>query len=425
MMMTTIYLTVYLWAVRHPKGERKALFALGALAFLSFKTKETTIFINILLFGFLLEQVKSKKSFRKLLHFYMPFLFGAAAGIVLFIFLDSVFLGKPFFAISPETFGAIFGNYDYAPKFLDSPANWYTVYLLDDIMLPFLLFLISGFQLQNKLDEKIRIVWVYPLVFIAFISWNMINIPWGFIERFFFPALPALTVLGVQAIRFKFPKKMKGWIGFAVSLILSAAATFLMRSMWIGVAEKFSADYFRLLEAVYQPMLLSFLLVVMLWEKRTGWQWTIVQVFCIGSLLITPLANNYKYTVTYPKIQERYDEIFYPLEVFQNQIEIGESDRMYISTDIKNGLDMLSDDPNDIAGMYNFYFDERISSDNVFIGYNRKRVGSDLVDKDLSHALLSASDLEQLEASALWGTITSKYEHLFRDELGTIFLLAR
>jgi len=425
MMMTTIYLTVYLWAVHHPKRERKALFVLGALAFLSFKTKETTIFINVLLLGFLVEQLKSKKRFRELFHFYTPFLLGAAAGIGLFIILDSVFLGKPFYAISPDTFAAMFGNYDYAATFLDSPVNWYRVYLLDDIMLPFLLFLISGFQLQNKLDEKTRIVWVYPLIFIAFISWNMIKVPWGFIERFFFPALPTLAVLGVQAIRFKFPKKTKGWIGFGVSLVISAAIAFLMRSLWMGVAQKYSADYYRLLEAIYQPILLSILLAVMLWEKRTGWQWTIVQVFCIASLLFTPLANNYKYTVTYPKVQDRFDKIFYPLNVFQNQLEIGENDRIYISTDIKYGLDMLSDDPNDISGMVNFYFDERISPENVFIGYERKRLGSDLVEKNLSHALLSANDIEQLKTSALWDSITEKFGHLYRDERETVYLLIR
>lgn len=207
MAMTTLYLAIYLWGVMNPEKYKQTLFILGALAFLCLKTKETTIFINILLFGYFKERIKGKPTLKDLANLIRPFLFGIAAGIGLFILLDTIFLGKPFFAIAPSTFNAIFTHYDFGPVFFHGPSSWYKLYLLDELLLPFLHFLLSGMKLQRKAEDNIRVIWIYPLLFIAFLSWNMFKIPWGFIERFYFPALPVIAILAPQALRFKWPRK--------------------------------------------------------------------------------------------------------------------------------------------------------------------------------------------------------------------------
>ena len=165
MTMTVIYLSVYLWGVKNPKKLPKTLFLLGLLSFLSLKTKETTIFINILLAGFLIEKFKEKITIKDLFIYFRPFLIGIALGIGIFIILDSLFLGKPFFAIDPSTFGSIFTHYDFGAGFFNGPTSWYSVYFLDELLLPFILFLLGGVQLQNKVDGDVRIVWIYPLIF--------------------------------------------------------------------------------------------------------------------------------------------------------------------------------------------------------------------------------------------------------------------
>jgi hypothetical protein len=68
MVMTTVYLTTYLWGVKNPEKQKQALFILGALAFLCLKTKETTIFINVLLFGFLKEKTEGESGLRNLVN---------------------------------------------------------------------------------------------------------------------------------------------------------------------------------------------------------------------------------------------------------------------------------------------------------------------------------------------------------------------
>jgi len=388
MAMVTLYLTIYLWGVKNPEKQKQALFILGTLAFLCLKTKETTIFINVLLFGYLKERIKEKLVLKDLINFIRPFLFGIGAGIGLFILLDTVILGKPFFAIAPSTFSAIFSNYDFGTVFFFGPSSWYQIYLLDELLIPFLLFIISGVILQRTADDNIKIVWIYPLLFIAFLSWNMFKVPWGFIERFYFPAL-----------------------------------VLIMRSYWLGVANKYSFEYTRLLDAVYYPILISILLAALIWEKRTGWKHTIVQLFCIGSLLFSPLIKNYKYFVTYPKIKERYETVFYPFEIFKNKLEVLGDDWIYVSADLKTSQDMLSKDPNDITGMYNFFFDARISKENVFLGYGQKELGSELMNREFSYALLSEDDVRLLKNTELWNSVNEKFDHIYSDKNRTVYLL--
>jgi hypothetical protein len=425
MAMTTVYLTVYLWAVKNPEKQKQALFILGMLAFLCFKTKETTIFINILLFGLIKEKKKDGLGLKNLIDFVRPFLFGIAAGIGLFMLLDTVFLGDPFFAIAPSTFSAVFTNYDFTPGFFFGPTSWYKVYFLDELLLPFLLFLLGGMQLQKTTEDNIRIVWIYPLLFAAFLSWNMLKVPWGFIERFYFPALPVIAILAPQALRFKWPRKKHDWIWFIGSIIVSAALAILMRSLWMGISGKYSFDYVRMMDAVYYPILISILLAALIWEKRAGWKRTIVQFFCIGSLLISPLINNYKYFVTYPKIKERYEIVFYPFEIFNSNLEIMDNDLLYVSADLKNSQDMLSKDPNDIVGMYNFFFDARISRENVYLGYNQKNLGSDLINREFSFALLSENDVHHLVTIDLWNTVKEKFGNVYFDKNETVYLLTQ
>ena len=425
MFMVAVYLSVYLWSLKNPARQREALFILGLLAYLGFKTKETTVFINILLLGYLGDALKHKGWLKTLFNRYLPFAAGALGGVLVFIVLDGLILGKPFFAISPETFGAIFTNYDFEKVFLDAPASWYRVYLLDDIALAFLLFIISGVQLRDKLSDALRLVWVFPLLLVAFITWNMLKVPWGFIERFFFPALPAVAILAAQAVRFEWPRGKKEWLRFgalAAGLLLFGV---WMRFVWQGIARDFSFDYARMLDAVYFPIILSVLLAAIIWTKGSGWKQTLIPLFCIATLLFTPLSYNFKYFAVYPKIQERYDLVFYPFIEFGDVIDIREDDQIYISTDVKRGQEMLADDPNDITGMYNFFYDRRIAQENVFIGYDRKKVAADLTTRDFAYALLSAYDVEELSKSAVWDTIQSLYGQILTDENESVYLLIR
>lgn len=425
MAVVMIYLTVYLDLIKRGGEGKYHLFALGLLAFLGLKTKETTIFMHLLLFGLLEKKIFSKGWLGSTLKYFSPFLIGVAGGIFIFVILDGVFLGRPFFAISPSTFIGVFDNYDFTPGFFFGPTSWYTEYLFDDILLPFSLFLLSGIILREKLDPQKRIIWVYPLIYIAFLSWNMLKVPWGFIERFAFPILPVIAVFSAQVVTFQIPKDRKKRLLLGAGLAAMVLIFFLMRQVWIDTARAYTFDHYRLLESVYFPIVLSILFATLIWEKGPEWPKILVQLFCVGTLIFTPLSNNLKYFIQYPQVQKRFDEVFYPLEVFKPNLTLDDTDTLYISTDIKNGMDMLSKDPNDISGMINFYYDEKYDSENIFVGYDRKKVAADLINRSFDFAMLTASDLSSLQNSSAWQKISEQYQQIFSDEAGTIYLLKR
>ena len=164
-----------------------------------------------------------------------PLLIGAGIGIFIFMLLDGFILGDPFFAISPSTFGAIFTHYDFGSIFYNGPTNWYREYFLDDLLLPFLLFVISGVKLKDELDTRRKLVWVYPLLMAAFVTVNMIKIPWGFIERFYFPALPVVAMLAPQFLRFEWPQNKRSWLVFGLLLAAAGGLVLVMREVLMGL----------------------------------------------------------------------------------------------------------------------------------------------------------------------------------------------
>ena len=418
MFMVTLYISVYLYALRNPDKKKLTAIVLGALAFIAFKTKETTIFVNFLLLGFVIGE-QGGWDWKALKDVIKPILIGLAAGIGLFIVLDGLILGKPFFAISPATFAAVFKNYDFKQGFFFGPTSWYREYFLDDIMLPFLLFIASGIKLGSETDARRRLLWVYPLLLAIFVSWNMLKVTFGFIERFYFPALPAIAMLAPQFLRITWPDSRKQWLGFGALLITAAGLIFILRSAMMAYSASLNFDFLRFLNSIFYPILLSILLATIIWMKKYNWASSIIPLFCIAAMLLSPLLYTYKYFFRYPKIQERYDHLFYPFETFKGELKFNNTNEILVSAALDRSLAMLSDDPNDITGMANFFFDQRISRENVTIGYSRPGIQSALTKKRIDYALLSSEDWKSISDQS---GIMAKYQAV-TDPAGQIVLL--
>lgn len=400
MAMVTIYISFYLYAIRHPDKNKFALYILGGLEFILFKTKETTVFILLLLVGFGFDS-DGQWNWKNIVKIIRPLLIGFAASLTLFILLDGLILGKPFFAISPSTFGAVFKNYDFRPGFFFGPSSWYREYFLDDLVLPFLLFIISGIRLRGKADPQRRLLWIYPLVMAAFVTLNMLKVTYGFIERFYFPALPVIAMLAPQALMIRWPKKQGQWIIFGLMIAGALALMVGLRAAMMDYSSSLSFDFSRFLNSIYYPVLLSILLGSFLWKKRFHWAASVIPLFCIGAMLVSPLLYAQKYYFRFPKVQERYDQLMAPFEEFHGALELQENNILLVSAGLDRDLEMLSEDPNDIIGMYNFFFDRRINENNVIMGYSRANTEKFLSERDISMALVTADDWQVLSANNL------------------------
>ncbi len=409
MAMTILYVTIYLTAVREPEKRNLMVIFLGALAFLSFKTKETTIFVNLLLLGFLADE-EGKWHWRRVLELAKPFMMGLAAAVGLFIVLDGLILGEPFFAISPATFNAVFTNYTFEPGFFIDPISWYKVYFLDEILLVFWLYIISGVALRDQLNPQLRLLWLYPLVLAAFITLNMLKVTFGYIERFYYPALPVVAVLAPQFLRFELPRTRRQWIGFGTLAVLSMLLLLVLRSAMMAYSDSLNFAFPSFLDSIFYPFILSGLFSGVLWAKKYSWLGVIIPLFCLAAMLFNPLTYSYKYFFRYPKVQERYDEIFYPFETLKEELALGERDTLVVSASLADEADMLRPDPNEIVGMYNFYFDARIDQENVIIGYSRDDLPYALTSPGVTRAIISWED---------WGWLST--QQAARREIEDLF----
>jgi len=400
MMMSTALIFTYLLFLRTEK--KWLLYMLGALTFLAFKTKETTLFANIVLLGFFFDK-EGKFAFKNILPFLKKYFIGFLSAIGLFIILDSIFLRQPFFAISPNTFSEVFQNYAYTGGFRNEPGNWYQLYLLDDIMVPFLLFLVGGIKLSTRaITPSKKIVWVFPLLLVSFITVNMLKIPWGFIERFYFPALPVIAFLAPQFLALRKPENAKDWWKLALTIVGVLLLVVIMRQVDMAYVQSIDWNYGKFLDSIYFPILLSLiLLVIILMEKQNLLTFGII-LFFMASWLLPAVSYNYKYIYVEPTTNEKFQIKYYPFLAFEDGIPIGSDVKIYSTATIfirtsEDETHMLSDNPYDILGMYNVLFDTRTVRDNLTLTYFQKDIPEQILADRYDFAFLSIDDWEYLE----------------------------
>lgn len=400
MMMAMALIFTYLLYQRTEK--KGLLYLLGALTFLAFKTKETTLFANVVLLGFFFDK-QGKFAFKNILPILKSYLIGFLGAIGLFILLDSIFLGQPFFAISPATIKEVFENYAYTGGFRKEPVDWYQTYLLDDIMIPFLLFVVTGVKLNTRaVSPQKKILWAFPLLLVSFITLNMLKIPWGFIERFYFPALPVIAFLAPQFISIPDCKDQKSRWQLPAAILAVLLLVVVMRQFGMRYVTDIDWTYGKYLESIYFPILLSVLLgLVILAEKQNLLTFGIILFFLV-SWVLPQLSYNYKYIYVEPTTNAKFQIKYYPFLEFQQDIAVREDVKMYttatiFSNTVENEDHMFSDNPYDILGMYDVLFNMRTERDNLTLSYKQEDIPEQILAERYDFMILSTDDWQYLQ----------------------------
>ncbi len=427
MLMSTALVFTYLLYQRTEK--KWLLVGLGALTFLAFKTKETTLFSNVVLFGFFFDK-QGKFAFKNILPCLKNYFIGFLGAIGLFIVLDTVFLGQPFFALSLNTLKEVFQNYAYTGGFRREPVDWYRTYLLNDIMIPFLLFLVGGTKLSTQtIAPQKKIVWAFPLLLVSFITLNMLKIPWGFIERFYFPALPVIAFLAPQFVSLKVPEEHKGRQQLVLIVLAVLLVVVVMRQFGMVYAKSIDWTYGKFLESIYFPILLSVLLgVIILVEKQNMLTFGII-LFCLVSWIIPQVSYNYKYIYVEPVTNVKFQIKYYPFLEFQDDIVMSNNVKMYTTTTIfkntaENEDHMFSDNPYDILGMYNVLYDLRTQRENLTLSYEQEDIPEQILADQYDFIILSIDDWQYLKDKfpEVFAELNQNYSTQFDEDQILVFM---
>lgn len=429
MVMTTILLTIYLYYIHNGRKHNWAVIALGAIVFLSFKTKETTLFANVLLLG-LLFNGDGKFSFKNILPLIKPFLIGFLAAIGLFIVLDTAFLHNPFFAISPQTFAAVFENYAYTGGFRQEPVSYFTKFLLVELMVPFLLYLISGVkQYEENESPSLKIVWLFPLVLVISMTLNMLKIPWGLITRFYFPALPVIAILAPQFLHFEWPKIRREKISMAITLLVGLVIIFFLRESFTCWTLSINWNFGRFLESIFHPILICLLLGFIFFVRKMNWLNIIFPLVCIFGLLFTPLSYNQKYIFRVPYTTGMFNEYYSPFITYKNQITYSDGMKMYFSVSIPDeakaiGKRALSSNRDELLALFNIFFNGKTTRSNFILGYPNK-IGGEITAVKYDYVLLSNTDWQQVSANSSWEKEIMQMYTFYPDPSGQAILLVK
>jgi hypothetical protein len=437
MMIITLIFFFYLLAFQTEFSNLWIIGLLGFLFFLAFKSKETAILCSYIILGFGFSN-SGNFNFQKILRNIPFLLLGFLLGGLFFVLLNTIIVKDPFWGIRISDISGYFIGIDSHVRWGDISKNYFSNEILITLLIPFILYIVSGIQNNNKkIPASLKLFWFFPLILVIFFTLLMIFSSGYKIlvsDRLFFPAIPILCVLGSQVIQFDLVKTYRDWryIGliFILGILISISIHYII-TITLPITKY---KYNEVVQNIIQPLFLSFFLISLFWKKPIKIKQLSVPVICLIVLLFHPTLLNIKsFFVDRPNSQ-RANQIFYPFSAFSNQIKFSPNMKFYISSSINNEQQMLLKRADEVSSIFNVYFGEDSTVENFInpIIYNIKKGELFFLDPleslpamNFDYALITANDWIRIKDNKqLYALISNNYEIIFDDQ-GVIGLLIR
>ena len=437
MMIITLIFFFYLVAYQTEFSNQWLIGLLGFLIFLAFKSKESAILCSYIVLGFGFSN-SGNFNFQKILRKIPFLLLGFLLGGLFFILLNTIIVKDPFWGIRISDFSGYFAGIDSHVRWGDISKNYFNNEILITLLIPFILYIISGIQNNNKkFPASLKLFWFYPLILVIFFTLLMIFSSGYKIlvsDRLFFPAIPILCVLGSQVIQFEMVKTFRDWRYIGLIFIIGFLISISIYYIVIFTIPITKYKYTEVTQNIIQPLFLSFFLISLFWKKPIKIQQLTVPVICLIVLLFHPTLLNFQsFFVDRPNSQ-RANQIFYPFSAFSDQIIYFPNMKFYISSNINKEQQMLLKRADEVSSIFNIYFSEDSSVENFInpIIYNIKKGELFYLDPleslpamNYDYALITSNDWSRIKDNAqLFALISNNYELIFDDQV-VIGLLIR
>lgn len=424
MAMIMAMVAVYIISVNQGHANPWVIGLLGFLFFLGFKTKEVTLSAGILFIGFGWtndEEFNLKRLIKNWLWVFGGFL----VGIIFLMLLNHLFLRDIFFGFRISEWQEFLGTYaSSVPSvlhFLNSLQDgniddWYKGFWFSATLFPFILYIISGIKTKHDTDKTRKLLWLVPLVHIVTLIIT-INNRFGYIDRFGLPVIPVICVLAPQFINFHLvstPKnRRKAALYLGIGLIVSVG----IRAIFSVTIPSQGLDLGAVVSLVYYPLLFTLLLGSLFFFQENiltnAANWVI-----IFSLLISPIASNYRAMFVYKQNYEDFNRLMSPYSEFYEHIHFSQEMSFYISEDVFENKNV-----DEVMVLFNIYFDANATRDNFKISDSPSNIFEDVISSDFDYVLLTRSDWRSLERFDEKVTQVLSMYHISADSTGGFYLL--
>jgi hypothetical protein len=425
MFITSLIVCTYLASARRGHSSKWLIGLLGLLYYFGFRTKEVVMCTFLLVIGLGFAE-DDKFEFKLLLKRLGYLAAGAAAGIAVFLVLNSIFLHDPLFGFRWSDYQAFLADYGGVEPGTDLH-NWFTAPLTGTslALLIFLLYLISGIKAAADPEARfeLRLLWLIPISMVAFLALTIGN-QYGMPFRYLLPALAIMCSLGVQLLNFEWPSTLRGR---AILLGVFGGGMLLFLAVRLLIKHSLPAsgwDEGVYLEAVFFPLVFSLILVVFLLLKRPSNMASAGLSVMIVAILTSHLTSNFRSMFIARPNQKQIELIFYPLSAFASDIEVTPGMQIYIASDTWTSVDQwwTAKNHEEMAYLFNVYFDAGLSRDQVTSPDNGD-IGSDILQTRYSYVLMRTYEWARIEQDASILTRVQQDYDMFTEPKDLLVLL--
>lgn len=420
MLLVTLLFLIYILAARSDFRSQWLLGVMGLLLFLTLKSKETSALTFYLLVGLGFDQERGF-SLKHTPGRLKPVLFGLLTGLAIFILLNAILLKDALFGIRPSDIIAYFNIVEEGIAKI-RPEDWFYAVIFKSLPLIFALYLFSGAKLRKMdLQPALKILWIYPLLLLAFlVTVLVISTGFGVVDRNYFPAIPLLSVLAVQGIRFKMQEKWQHALVLAAYVLISAVIMLVSRGVVRNSLSEIGWSLPEFSLYVLSPLALIILMASLFYFERYSLRSVSIPVIALTISMVLPIYANYASIMVIKPNVQRSKEIYYPFATFADKITFDKNMRFFISPSLPSEYNMLGADKYELFSIFNIYFNAPSSSRHyIFNGRINRKTGlivyddptPDIMKMNYDYALITALDWSLIQAdSEAAAEISAGYE---------------
>lgn len=429
MLMVNIFLSIYLASINKDNRSKALLLILGAVFYLAFKTKETSLFPLIILLpgvGFI-GNCFDLPLFKKNA---LLFLIGFLIGVLSFAFLSGLILKDPFWGLRLGEIKAfistVIGGVKGRPYAEQVDLNLYSSFLLGSITFPFVFYLLSGTTITSEVNIPRRLVWLMPLAAIAFII-PIVRVSWG--GRFFAPIIPIISILGSGLINEDVLVRNK------VVIFKTGLWVFLGLVMYAGmrigmryILPPLGFEPFYVFNVIMNPLFFTAFLAVLFLVPRSSYFRNLILLLTLLILTIPIIIINFKTAIYDPLSSNnisfsQYQELTYPFKAFSGEIEYSPDMRLATSTNVWPSY--ITKNIDEFMCLFNVYFGAGATRASIIFSDDLDQLISQARDQDFNYILITTDEWNHvLSEPSLAADLQGSYRISTEDQ-GKAVLLTR
>lgn len=395
MFVLVLLISVFLISARQRHQKRWVLFAMGLIFFWAFETKET-IWVSSLLLVDLAVDEENKLDPKLFWTRFKQVLPGAAAGLILFMILNGIFLKDIFFSIRPGQLKTFLSYWMNQEVHFSKGRNWYQSVIFYNFPIPFILFIASVLKASKKnFPVSVRLVAAIPLVLILLLTIGQIKSNFSVADRFFLPGIAVVCIFAPQFIKFT-PLESNRQRGIFWLTILAAGIGFHLYVTGIRIFTTVNEINFpEFIRHVHTPLFFTALLLLILFFNKYSFSTVFIPSYVLIAIFLFPLKTNYRNFLN-PTPNSTIQKRFYLFETFGEHIQASQDMLLYVSADIPEQFKVGTANAEVLFPVFDLHFSTHSKWENFTSNPDAEEMYANIINEEFTYVFLTQENWKAL-----------------------------